>query len=93
MAGFACRFTKKGPSRCHVAARLPTVYNNRMSKRPQSPKRFAIGIGDAAKDALMDRTLFVVSPKVHAEFLARLDAPPKPNARLLRTLKTPLPWK
>lgn len=47
----------------------------------------------AAEEALLDRTLFVVSAKAYAEFLARLDAPPKPNARLLRSLKMPLPWK
>jgi uncharacterized protein (DUF1778 family) len=47
----------------------------------------------AAEEAVLDRTLFIVSPEAHAEFLARLDAPPKPNARLRRTLKTPLPWK
>jgi uncharacterized protein (DUF1778 family) len=47
----------------------------------------------AAEDTLLDRTLFVVSPAAHAEFLARLDAPPKPNARLKRSLGTALPWK
>ena len=47
----------------------------------------------AAEDAVLDRTLFVVSPEAHAQFLAKLDAPHKPNARLRRTLKTPLPWK
>jgi uncharacterized protein (DUF1778 family) len=47
----------------------------------------------AAEDAMLDRTLFAVGPEAHALFLARLDAPPKPNARLRRTLKTPLPWK
>jgi uncharacterized protein (DUF1778 family) len=47
----------------------------------------------AAEDALLDRTLFVASPEAHAEFLARLDAPPEPNARLARSLQTPPPWK
>lgn len=46
----------------------------------------------AAEEALLDRTLFVVSPEAYAEFLARLDAPPDPNARLRRTLQTPPPW-
>ena len=46
----------------------------------------------AAEDALLDRTMLTVSPKAYAEFLARLDAPPKPNARLRRTMKTPAPW-
>jgi uncharacterized protein (DUF1778 family) len=47
----------------------------------------------AAETALLDRTVFVVSPKAYAEFLARLDAPPRPNARLRRTLKAPAPWE
>src|SRR3954454_19104533 len=46
----------------------------------------------AAEDALLDRTVFAVSPEAYAEFLARLDAPPKPNARLRRTLRTIPPW-
>lgn len=47
----------------------------------------------AAEDALMDRTVFAVSPKAYAEFLARLDAPPRPNARLRRSLQTTAPWE
>jgi uncharacterized protein (DUF1778 family) len=47
----------------------------------------------AAEDALLDRTVFVVNPKAYAEFLARLDAPPRPNARLRRSLQTVPPWE
>lgn len=46
----------------------------------------------AAQDALLDRVVLAVSPRAYAEFLARLDAPPRPNARLRRTIKTPAPW-
>jgi uncharacterized protein (DUF1778 family) len=46
----------------------------------------------AAEDALLDRTVFTVSPEAYAEFLARLDAPPQPNERLRRTMRTPAPW-
>jgi uncharacterized protein (DUF1778 family) len=46
----------------------------------------------AAEDTLLDRTVFVVSPTAYKEFLARLDAPPRPNARLRRSLRTPAPW-
>jgi uncharacterized protein (DUF1778 family) len=46
----------------------------------------------AAEDALLNRTVFTVSPKAYAEFLARLDAPPKPNERLRRTMRTAAPW-
>jgi uncharacterized protein (DUF1778 family) len=47
----------------------------------------------AAEDALLDRTVFAVSPKAYAEFLARLDAPPRPNERLRKTLRTKAPWE
>ena len=46
----------------------------------------------AAEDALLDRTVFVVSEAAYAEFVARLDAPPEANDRLRRTMKTPAPW-
>ncbi len=47
----------------------------------------------AAEDALLDRSVFALDPKAYTEFLARLDAPPQPNARLRRALKTPAPWE
>ena len=47
----------------------------------------------AAEDTLLNRTVFVLEPKAYAEFFARLDAPPKPNARLLRSLGTSAPWE
>lgn len=47
----------------------------------------------AAQDALLDQTLFKVSPKVYAEFIARLGAPPAPNEKLRRTKTTPTPWE
>ena len=47
----------------------------------------------AAEDTLLDQVLISVGTKAYAEFLARLDAPAKPNERLRRTMKKPLPWK
>jgi uncharacterized protein (DUF1778 family) len=46
----------------------------------------------AAEEALLDRTVFSFGPKAYAEFLARLDAPPRPNARLRRSLRASAPW-
>jgi uncharacterized protein (DUF1778 family) len=46
----------------------------------------------AAEDALLDRTVFAVSPEAHAAFLARLDEPTPPNPRLNRTMRTVPPW-
>lgn len=47
----------------------------------------------AAEDVLMNRRVFVLDRKSYAEFVARLDAPPAPNARLRRTLQTASPWE
>lgn len=47
----------------------------------------------AAEDALLDRTVFVINPKAYAEFLRKLDAPPRPNERLKRALKTVPAWE
>ena len=47
----------------------------------------------AAEDTLLDRTVFTFSTKAYRLFLARLDAPPKPNKRLLKTMQTRAPWE
>ena len=47
----------------------------------------------AAEEALLDRTIFTVSPEAYAQFVARLDEPPKPNDRLRRALQTTPPWE
>lgn len=47
----------------------------------------------AAQDALLDQTLFKVSPEVYAAYVARLDAPPAPNEKLRRMMTTPAPWE
>jgi uncharacterized protein (DUF1778 family) len=47
----------------------------------------------AAEDTLLDRTLFMLGPQAFRQFLRRLDAPPKPNERLRKTMQTPAPWE
>jgi uncharacterized protein (DUF1778 family) len=47
----------------------------------------------AAEETLLDRTIFSVSGKAYAEFLARLDTPPNPNERLRRTMRSKAPWE
>ena len=47
----------------------------------------------AAENAILDRSIFMFSAKAHAEFVVRLDAPPRPNKRLQRSLKTTAPWE
>ncbi|MEB1660509.1 DUF1778 domain-containing protein [Xanthomonas campestris pv. campestris] len=47
----------------------------------------------AAEEVLLDQTLIAASPDAYAAFLARLDMPPQPNARLRKTMQTPAPWE
>jgi len=46
----------------------------------------------AADEVLLDQTIIYTQPRDYAAFLARLDTPPQPNARLRKTLQTPAPW-
>lgn len=46
----------------------------------------------AAEEALLDRTVLFVNSTAYAQFLARLDKPPRPNKRLRRTMQATLPW-
>ena len=43
----------------------------------------------SAEEALLDRTMFAVSAEAYNEFLARLEAPPMPNARLRKSMRKP----
>ena len=46
----------------------------------------------AAEEALLDQRLIAASPEAFAEFMAQLDRPARPNARLLKTMQAPAPW-
>lgn len=47
----------------------------------------------AAEEVVLDQALIALNPQAYADFVARLDAPPQPNKRLVRTLRTAPPWK
>lgn len=47
----------------------------------------------AAVDTLTQRTLFSAGTKAYAKFVAALDAPPRPNDKLVRTMQTLAPWE
>ena len=46
----------------------------------------------AAEDALLDQVMMAATPQAYAQFLARLDLPPKANVRLRKTMATSAPW-
>ena len=46
----------------------------------------------AAEDALLDQAVIRLNESAYMEFLERLDAPPRSNARLQKTMQTSAPW-
>jgi len=46
----------------------------------------------AAEDALVERTMLLAGAPAYAKFLERLDAIPRPNARLRKSMRTSPPW-
>ena len=47
----------------------------------------------AAEDTLLDQTVLAVGAKAFRQFLERLDAPPRPNQRLKKSLRSRAPWE
>jgi uncharacterized protein (DUF1778 family) len=76
----------KPEERCLIDRAAKTLGKNRTDFMLDAARR-------AAEEALLDRTILTVSLKAYAEFLARLDAPPQPNERLRRTMRTSAPWE
>jgi uncharacterized protein (DUF1778 family) len=77
--------------------RIPTDERSLIDRAARSSGKtrtdFILGAARrAAEEELLDRAVFVISPKAYAKFTALLDAPPQPNERLRRTLQTSLPW-
>lgn len=61
--------------------------------RGQNRTDFILGAARrAAEEALLDRAMITTSPEAYKKFLTRLEARPKPNARLRKTMRTPAPW-
>jgi uncharacterized protein (DUF1778 family) len=47
---------------------------------------------EAATATILDRTLFRMGAGAFSKFVAMLDAPPQPNARLRKLMQTKAPW-
>src|SRR5689334_11974400 len=85
------------PRRDTLNLRIPTTERNLIDQAAAATGKtrtdFILSAARrAAEDALLDRAILSVSPEAYARFLARLDAPAKPNARLKKTLRARVPW-
>jgi uncharacterized protein (DUF1778 family) len=50
-------------------------------------------VRQAAQEALLDQTFFMLDTQPYQDFLRLLDAPPEPSDALRRTMRGPAPWK
>jgi len=77
-----------------IKPELRTLIDRAATLSDKNPSDFVIDAARrAAEDTLLDCRVFVINTKAYAEFLAKLDAPPRPNARLRRSLQMIPPWK
>ena len=67
--------------------------DTRCSPGPRAMSPMPDAARQAARDALLDRTLFGLDEDRFDAFVALLDAPPAPNEKLKRLLVTPPPWE
>ena len=77
--------------------RIPAEERSLIDRAAQSSGKtrtdFILGAARrAAEETLLGQALFLVSPATYSKFLGMLDAPPKPNARLRRTMQVAPPW-
>lgn len=77
--------------------RIPTAERDLIDRAARASGKtrtdFILGAARrAAEEELLDRVLFVVSPKAYAKFLAMLEAPAKPDEALRRTMRATPPW-
>jgi uncharacterized protein (DUF1778 family) len=87
----------KRPPRETLNLRIPAHDRSLIDRAAQSSGKtrtdFILGAARrAAEETLLDQSLFLVSQATYVKFLAMLDAPAKPNARLRRTMKAKPPW-
>lgn len=86
--------TKRDTLNLRILPELRGLIDQAASLSGKNRTDFVLGAArSAAENALLDRTVFAASDEVYKKFLARLDAPARPNERLRRTLETPSPWE
>lgn len=77
-----------------VSAREQNLIDRAAHLKGASRTEFVLAAAcQAAEEVVLDHALIELDPQAYADFVARLDAPPQPNKRLVRTLRTAPPWK
>lgn len=90
--------SKRSPARRETLnLRIPAEERNLIDRAARCSGRtrtdFILGAARrAAEETLLDRALIAVDARAYARFVARLDAPPRPNELLKRTMQAAPPW-
>ena len=77
-----------------TSARTKAVLNRAAALKGQKLSEFMLESAyRQAEDALLDQRAFFLEPKAHEKFLAMLDEPTKPSAKLKSLMKRKAAWE
>jgi uncharacterized protein (DUF1778 family) len=77
-----------------VSAQTKAILNRAAALRGQKLSEFTLDSARRqAEETILDQRVFFLEPGAHERFLALLDAPPKPDARLRALLTRKAPWE
>ena len=77
-----------------ASAETKAILNRAAALRGQKLSEFMLeSARRQAEDALLDQRVFFLQPEAYDEFMALLDAPPKPSPQLAAMMQRKAPWK
>jgi len=77
-----------------ASAETKTILNRAATLRGQKLSEFMLDSARRrAEETILDQRTFFLDDKAHARFLALLDSPPKPSAKVRARLKRKAPWQ
>ena len=77
-----------------ASAETKTILNRAATLRGQKLSEFMLeSARRQAEETILDQRTFFLDDKEHARFLALLDSPPKPSAKVRARLNRKAPWQ
>jgi uncharacterized protein (DUF1778 family) len=77
-----------------VSAEAKAVLNRAAKLRGQKLSEFVLeSARRQAEETILDQRIFFLDDKAYAHFLALIDSPPKPSAKLRALFKRKAPWE
>jgi uncharacterized protein (DUF1778 family) len=85
---------KEDTIQIRTSAATKAVLNRAAALRGQKLSEFMLDSARRhAEEAVLDQRAFFLDPKAHKKFLAMLDAPAKPSAKLRAIMKRKAAWE